>query len=683
MEISKESVVNLEGNNEFVRVYAKQYDKESRRLILEFTHNGELWEIPSGTVARFAMTKPDGEQILNDAVVSENTVEVELTYQMLSAAGNARCEVQLYDNGTKEMLSSAVFDLVVSRAAYSKDKVESSSEYQSFIHALLEVDVKLGEVEQATDDANKAARMASTAADTANAAAKSANTAAGAANTAASAANSAAGTAQTQGNYAKTQGDYAKAQGDRAKSEADRLEGVDAAALQEQLDALPGKYVQLTNLTKLTKEGLRMEDFPPGNYFALGEVANSLEDKPEGVQLAQAFVTMYWDYGTTGNTTKRIELLERVNGRKWFKSYNGTTWGSWFEYARKTDVEPYTKLKEYVSYEELGVEKTASYDEIFNAMAYPSVAVLIKDPTEQPETPTSPTRVGTFRIVKHSANRADFTFMDSVSDGIARKWTGQYNKNATPKWTGWKELSFEGHNHNGFEPIDVTGKTLDIHSLTSQTPGIEWYRCRTSAGAANITNIPVAGQPFFLEKKVIRVGSANGTDLVINFRFLSSSAKKEYECWCTVSSTGAATWTEWKEQDSGMETGSWTPVLFGTTTAGNPIYASRDGSYMKIGKMVVVYADVTVSSFGNAAGGIRIKGLPFPVAQYATGAVGRVIGTVSGVYVTTPVLTPGEEIYFYQKDPSKSDSTALEVTQFNESLANCGFSRMTIVYWTE
>lgn len=680
MEISKESVVNLEGNNEFVRVYAKQYDKESRRLSLEFTHNGELWEIPSGTVARFAMTKPDGEQILNDAVVSENTVEVELTYQMLSAAGNARCEVQLYDNGTKEMLSSAVFDLVVSRAAYSKDKVESSSEYQSFIHALLEVDVKLGEVEQATDDANKAARMASTAADTANAAAKSANTAAGAANTAASAANSAAGTAQTQGDYAKTQGDYAKAQGDRAKSEADRLEGVDAAALQEQLDALPGKYVQLTNLTKLTQEGLRMEDFSPGNYFALGEVANSLEDKPEGVQLAQAFVTMYWDYGTTGNTTKRIELLERVNGRKWFKSYNGTTWGSWFEYARKTDVEPYTKLKEYTTWTDLGLTEAASLQEIFSRMASPSQAVLQLTKNNAGE--EYPASFGLLLITKESDYRSDLELnCHTTTEAKTRKWVGSYH--STRGFSGWKELSFEGHNHNGFEPIDVTGKTLDIHSLTSQTPGIEWYRCRTSAGAANITNIPVAGQPFFLEKKVIRVGSANGTDLVINFRFLSSSAKKEYECWCTVSSTGAATWTEWKEQDSGMETGSWTPVLFGTTTAGNPTYVSRDGSYMKIGKMVVVYADVTVSSFGNAAGGVRIKGLPFPVAQYATGAVGRVIGTVSGVYVTTPVLTPGEEIYFYQKDPSKSDSTALEVTQFNESLANCGFSRMTIVYWTE
>ena len=679
MEISKESVVNLEGNNEFVRVYAKQYDKESRRLILEFTHNGELWEIPSRTVARFAMTKPDGEQILNDAVVSENTVEVELTYQMLSAAGNARCEVQLYDNGAKEMLSSAVFDLVVSRAAYSKDKVESSSEYQSFIHALLEVDVKLGEVEQATDDANKAARMASTAADTANAAAKSANTAASSANNAASAANTAAGTAQTQGNYAKTQGNYAKAQGDRAKSEADRLEGVDVAALQEQLDALPGKYVQLTNLTKLTKEGLRMEDFSPGNYFALGEVANSLEDKPEGVQLAQAFVTMYWDYGTTGNTTKRIELLERVNGRKWFKSYNGTTWGSWFEYARKTDVEPYTKLKEYTTWTDLGLEATATVEEIIEAMGNNSIAIL--DIYAQNSKKQYPAQYGLLTISKVRDDKVKLVFNTSTIN-TATTYIANYHKSSYG-FSGWKELSFEGHNHNGFEPIDVTGKTLDIQSLTSQTPGIEWYRCRTSAGAANITNIPVAGQPFFLEKKVIRVGSANGTDLVINFRFLSSSAKKEYECWCTVSSTGAATWTEWKEQDSGMETGSWTPVLFGTTTAGNPTYVSRDGSYMKIGKMVVVYADVTVSSFGNAAGGVRIKGLPFPVAQYATGAVGRVIGTVSGVYVTTPVLTPGEEIYFYQKDPSKSDSTALEVTQFNESLANCGFSRMTIVYWTE
>jgi hypothetical protein len=460
---------------------------------------------------------------------------------------------------------------------------------------------------------------------------------------------------QKVGEYAKTQGDYAKAQGDRAKSEADRLEGVDAAALQEQLDALPGKYVQLTNLTKLTKEGLRMEDFSPGNYFALGEVANSLEDKPEGVQLAQAFVTMYWDYGTTGNTTKRIELLERVNGRKWFKSYNGTTWGSWFEYARKTDVEPYTKLKEYTTWTDLGLkEGEATIEQLFNAMSDNSIAVLTKTST----TPQGefPYQWGMLTVVKSGRNRSSWEYSLNNAGNVVRRWVGGYSEGMEPKWTGWKEITFEeniadktkmtqyttwtdlglkegeatteeifkamrdkslavlrktsgtaqsdlpfgwgllivykwdytkgyaqftnysrnadgmwigyyddsitdrpkfsgwrklsveGHNHNGFEPIDVTGKTLDIHSLTSQTPGIEWYRCRTSAGAANITNIPVAGQPFFLEKKAIRVGSANGTDLVINFRFLSSSAKKEYECWCTVSSTGIATWTEWKER---------------------------------------------------------------------------------------------------------------------------------------
>lgn len=312
-----------------------------------------------------------------------------------------------------------------------------------------------------------------------------------------------------------------------------------------QLDALPGKYVQLTNLTKLTKEGLRMEDFSPGNYFALGEVANSLEDKPEGVQLAQAFVTMYWDYGTTGNTTKRIELLERVNGRKWFKSYNGTTWGSWFEYARKTDVEPYTKLKEYTTWTDLGLTEAASLQEIFSRMASPSQAVLQLTKNNAGE--EYPASFGLLLITKESDYRSDLELnCHTTTEAKTRKWVGSYH--STRGFSGWKELSFEGHNHNGFEPIDVTGKTLDIHSLTSQTPGIEWYRCRTSAGAANITNIPVAGQPFFLEKKVIRVGSANGTDLVINFRFLSSSAKKEYECWCTVSSTGTATWTEWKER---------------------------------------------------------------------------------------------------------------------------------------
>ena len=45
MEINNGTVVNLEGNNEFVRVYAKQYDKDS---------GSSRWNLPrTGQSGRF------------------------------------------------------------------------------------------------------------------------------------------------------------------------------------------------------------------------------------------------------------------------------------------------------------------------------------------------------------------------------------------------------------------------------------------------------------------------------------------------------------------------------------------------------------------------------------------------------------------------------------------------------
>ena len=93
----------------------------------------------------------------------------------------------------------------------------------------------------------------------------------------------------------------------------------------------------------------------------------------------------------------------------------------------------------------------------------------------------------------------------------------------------------------GFRRNDLTGKTLDINTLNLSAgyPQIMRYIEKTSGGAANITNIPVAGQPFLLDVEIIRWAST--TDYITMQTFRSSSQKTyEYVRYCT-----SGTWSGW------------------------------------------------------------------------------------------------------------------------------------------
>jgi hypothetical protein len=66
------------------------------------------------------------------------------------------------------------------------------------------------------------------------------------------------------------------------------------------------------------------------------------------------------------------------------------------------------------------------------------------------------------------------------------------------------------------------------------------------------------------------------------------------------------------------EEGTWTPNLGGNTT-----YTERFGQYVKVGRLVTVWFDMTVNSIGTGSTGI-IYGLPFTSGGVATGMPGSI-----------------------------------------------------------
>ena len=59
------------------------------------------------------------------------------------------------------------------------------------------------------------------------------------------------------------------------------------------------------------------------------------------------------------------------------------------------------------------------------------------------------------------------------------------------------------------------------------------------------------------------------------------------------------------------EEGTFTPTMFGSSTAGSPTYVHQRGDYTKVGNMVTINVNINVSNIGGAVGNMRIGGLPF------------------------------------------------------------------------
>ncbi len=80
---------------------------------------------------------------------------------------------------------------------------------------------------------------------------------------------------------------------------------------------------------------------------------------------------------------------------------------------------------------------------------------------------------------------------------------------------------------------------------------------------------------------------------------------------------------------------NWLPTITGADVAGSPAYASRTGGGVRIGNLVFLYGNISVTTLGGASGLIGIGGLPVELAGtfHAIVPVTNVTGrTYSGYY---------------------------------------------------
>ena len=111
-----------------------------------------------------------------------------------------------------------------------------------------------------------------------------------------------------------------------------------------------------------------------------------------------------------------------------------------------------------------------------------------------------------------------------------------------------------------------------------------------------------------------------------------------------------------------IESGSWTPVVGGATSAGS-ITQSNGGNYYKIGRLVIAEGQISISAISSApTGQLQITGLPFAATtqrSFASRFSGLLYNLSQVIFSGIPsvLVAPGESrILFYVNASNATDS---------------------------
>ena len=129
------------------------------------------------------------------------------------------------------------------------------------------------------------------------------------------------------------------------------------------------------------------------------------------------------------------------------------------------------------------------------------------------------------------------------------------------------------------------------------------------------------------------------------------------------------------------EEGTWTPTIYGSSTAGSPTYSQQIGRYTKIGNKVIAAARVDISAIGGMTGNVTFGGLPFTAAASVNQDVHVAIlkaKNVTSEDTAFCVFPYNSQTNLLARSVNKNSDTALNITSID---SDAGFS-FTITYQT-
>ena len=155
-------------------VLLKQYEKNSRFIIVKCTENGVFKKLDKGTMTcNIKVLTPDDRAIYDPCeILDDGTVKVSVSESMVYAAGVAKAELNIFDDSTATLLATMVFNFIIKPSAYSDDKIIASDEFSALTELLTKAEKDytyiIEETKKISDDAKVSAINAKTYMDNAS-----------------------------------------------------------------------------------------------------------------------------------------------------------------------------------------------------------------------------------------------------------------------------------------------------------------------------------------------------------------------------------------------------------------------------------------------------------------------------------------------------------------------------------
>lgn len=144
--------------NDYKTVTVKQYDKDSRNLIVTCTDNGNIYKLdPTAQQCNVKMITPDNRPLYKPATINEDgTILVVFDEDMVHVGGTGELEFQAIEASTKKTISTMILTVIIVSSVYPDDAVIASEEFSALTNAILDVSESIVKVDRAVKESNEA-----------------------------------------------------------------------------------------------------------------------------------------------------------------------------------------------------------------------------------------------------------------------------------------------------------------------------------------------------------------------------------------------------------------------------------------------------------------------------------------------------------------------------------------------
>ena len=164
--------------NNIQSVSVKQYDKNTRYLIVSCTENGKFVKLDkSYMTCRVKVLTPDDRASLDTCtILDDGTVKVPLTENVLFSSGVANAELMITSSDESKRIGTMKFRVIIDSSVYGDERVISSDEFSALTELFEKADKDYTSVITEAKKSADAAKMSATNAKTSETNAKNSET---------------------------------------------------------------------------------------------------------------------------------------------------------------------------------------------------------------------------------------------------------------------------------------------------------------------------------------------------------------------------------------------------------------------------------------------------------------------------------------------------------------------------